>query len=343
MYDNIWQEYKPKNTYFLRSQFYDYNKRKPYKGLKILSNLHITKASICKLQPLLVSGAFVNVTATKYLNVEQDALDYLKNKGLYIPPEQAYNNEYDVILDCGSGFINHNKIRLGFVELTQSEIIYNHKTPSPIIDIDKSKIKIIENLYGTGNGLTRGLKQLKIPITNKNFVCFGFGKVGKGCVLELKKYSPNNIIIIESCADKIQTANNAGFQAVHIAHTNCLNTTISHAHCIITATGKKELISANFDNKIFSHIHKVNMGTFDEWGNKFTEKEILGNKKPLNFILDEPTEMQFLDPVFFAHNKSIEILMNTSNARGIIPFPEEEDNKIAQEWCTIHNFRCSLL
>ena len=40
------------------------------------------------------------------------------------------------------------------------------------------------------------------------------------------------------------------------------------------------------------------MGTYDEWGAQFCDSRVLHHKKPLNFMLEFPTRVCFLDPIF---------------------------------------------
>jgi hypothetical protein len=74
---------------------------------------------------------------------------------------------------------------------------------------------------------------------------------------------------------------------------------LGSTNCAITATGVKNCISQHLS---LSHFHTVeylvNMGTHDEWGPSFPKDRILFNKRPLNFMLDYPTKVCYLDPIF---------------------------------------------
>ncbi len=333
-----WKYFPKKSTYFLKKQWDEYNKIKPFKGLSILSNLHLTKATICKLEPLLVSGANLKVTATKDLNTDSQVIDYYSQQNVYINPEEIQKYQYDIVLDCGASLIDSINPKFGFIELTKSSNLENIKHKKfNYIDIDKTQLKEIENLYGTGDGFLRAIKSQLIHLENKAFMVIGYGKVGQGIVKALSKYT-KDIIVIEIDKIKIEQARNHGLKVFNIEDHQKIKSELQSTFLAVTATGEKGIVSKYFDEKDFKDIYKANMGTYDEWGEIFSETDILGNKKPLNFTLSEPTEMKYLDPVFYAHNHSIQLLLNTPNKIGQIFFPNEKDQEIVSKWLSIHNF-----
>jgi adenosylhomocysteinase len=69
----------------------------------------------------------------------------------------------------------------------------------------------------------------------------------------------------------------------------------------------------------------------------FKSNEILADKKPINFVLEEPTQLKYLDPVFYLHNKSIEYLITGK------PLPPEEDKAVLKNWLDLWKFRVDQL
>ncbi len=336
---DCWNYFPEKNTYFLKKQCGEYNKTKPFKGLSILSNLHLTKATICKLEPLLVSGANLKVTATKDLNTDSQVIDYYSQQNIYIKPEEIQKYQYDIVLDCGASLIDNIDPKFGFIELTKSSNLENIKHKKfNYIDIDKTQLKEIENLYGTGDGFLRAIKNQLLGIENKAFMVFGYGKVGQGIVKALSKYT-KDITVIETDKIKIEQARNHGLKAFNIEEHQKIKSELQSTFLAVTATGEKDIVSKYFDKKDFKGVYKANMGTYDEWGKHFSKKDILGNKKPLNFTLSEPTEMKYLDPIFYAHNHAIQLLLDTPKKIGQVLFSKEKDQEIVSKWSSIHNFR----
>ena len=45
---------------------------------------------------------------------------------------------------------------------------------------------------------------------------------------------------------------------------------------------------------------RANMGAEDEWGSLFSAADVLHGKMPVNFSLEEPTTIQYLDPAFYS-------------------------------------------
>ena len=64
----------------------------------------------------------------------------------------------------------------------------------------------------------------------------------------------------------------------------------------------------------------VNIGVEDEFGGLIDKKRILNNNQPINFILDEPTHLKFIDPTMALHNAGIKVLYESqSEEKFIIP------------------------
>jgi len=112
---------------------------------------------------------------------------------------------------------------------------------------------------------------------------------------------------------------------------------VSEAFCVVTCTGIKDVISDSYRREPFVGKVLANVGTHDEFGHKFAPEETLFNKRPINFCLEEPTTVQFLDPAFYAHNKAIQLLIGSDPLPpGVVPFPRDLDEDILQRWCSHH-------
>jgi adenosylhomocysteinase len=334
----IWHLFPEKSTYFLKKQWDEFNRIKPFKGLKILSNLHLTKATICKLAPLMVSGAKLKVTATKDLVKNKEVITYFSQEGIYVDPKKIQEDQYDIVLDCGASLIEKIHPTLGFIELTKSVDLEKYKKNTfNYINIDKTKLKEIENFYGTGDGFLRALLEQNLEINNKGFLIFGYGKVGQGILQALYPFT-RSISIVEIDEDKIKDARKKGIEAFNIRDYQKIKDRLKNTFLSVTATGEKGFISTYFKKEDFKGVYKANMGTYDEWGHLFSKQEVMGNKNPLNFILSEPTKMKFLDPIFYAHNAAIKFLLHKDGllTKGEIDFPVSEVEKILSEWIKIH-------
>lgn len=173
---------------------------------------------------------------------------------------------------------------------------------------------------------------------NNKYVVFGYGKVGKGIVDALKNagVKPKNIIVIDKMESACKKATEKKFKAYCLNESNFskIKKELQNAYAIVTATGVKECISNNFKHSDFpENVIKINMGTPDEWGHKFSELEILNKKKPANFLMKYPTKVAYLDAIFEAMLRACLLLTNGKKlSNGFIPLPQEIDNIVASNW-----------
>lgn len=314
--------------------------KQPYRGLKVIHNIHLTLSTICKIIPLLLSGADVTVTGTHTLTVHPEALRLIKKAGVKWVNENQISDDYDIALDCCAGLLHKVNPRIGTVELTQTGVHHykNYTLPYPVISVDNSVTKNLETFYGTGDGFVRALQNLtNEELNKKNFVIFGYGKVGKGVVHALSAYT-TNIIVIEKRLKAIHEARNKGLVCVNFNnHNEILNILDKGGFCGVTATGENGIISESFNKADFQNFeYLANIGSEDEFGVKFSSKDVLFNKNPINFSLADPTLMKYLDPIFYAHNHSIDILLSKKFTPGVHNYPKTQDQYIIKKWFTYH-------
>ncbi len=81
------------------------------------------------------------------------------------------------------------------------------------------------------------------------------------------------------------------------------------------------------------------MGSEDEFGKDYHAKDIMNDKLPINFHLDMPTDVKYLDPIFYAHNVSIDYLLSRQLKNQLYPFPREKDFEILFKWVKYHNYQ----
>lgn len=312
---------------------------KPYQGLKILHNVPLTLATIFKIEVLALGGAEVIATNIKILPPEKRAIDLLKQANVRVQIEHNFNEKFDFHLDCCGELLDLMPPRIGAVELTQTgSKLYKESTLSyPVISIDDSNLKVLETFFGTGDGFSRALYQLAgIEMNNKPFVLFGYGKVGRGIVYALQKFT-NNITIID--IDKNPAVSLSGVNYINAGNKSLVKQAIAKAWCTITATGIKGLLTNyyGFKKENFGSCLLTNMGADDEYGDNFESSDVAFNKIPFNFSLDYPTALHYLDPVFYAHNKGIDLILSKEINKGYNPFSFALTNSILEKWQKIYS------
>ena len=70
----------------------------------------------------------------------------------------------------------------------------------------------------------------------------------------------------------------------------------------------------------------ANLGVEDEYGALIPENRVLNRKQPLNFILEEPTSMRFIETTMALHNAcALELLTADLPHRCMDPAPDVEE------------------
>ena len=74
------------------------------------------------------------------------------------------------------------------------------------------------------------------------------------------------------------------------------------ADLVVTATGVKDAAAPYAADLLAGHAILANMGVEDEFGAGVPAERVLNAKAPLNFALEEPTRMRYIDPTLALHN-----------------------------------------
>jgi len=314
--------------------------QKPYKGLKILHNIPLTLETLTKVENLLLGGADVTVTSPSFMEPHPQALAILQQANVRVQLSQYMHEQYDICMDCAGELYGKVHPRIGTSEITGTGTLKYGSVPLeyPVISIDMCAVKKLEGVLGTGEAFVRAFKQLASDnIYQKSFLIFGYGKVGRGMAHALKGYT-NNIVVVDAQTTNLEQAKAAGFTAYNAKNVKDIENSAANAFAIATATGIKNVISNNYNPYVFKGKFLANMGGEDEFGYCFNEREVLCAKKPINFFIDKPTLMRYLDPVFYAHNMAIDILLQKPTKKpGLHPFPANIADKIVREWQSIFN------
>lgn len=332
---------------FMLAQIESGFERQPYKGLRVLHNTHMTWSTVIKIEALLATGADVTVTVTETLKRNNKVVDLTKAANINFVEERDISGTYDVLLDCCGELCSHVLPTLGAIEQTQTG---SHKYQNlvdmgfKIVSIDNTKTKKLETLFGTGDGFVRAFLALtKEAISNKTFCIIGYGKVGHGIIHALKVYKDINIIVIEKNENLFLSGEASGIRLINAKDDLAVRQAINASDVIVTATGIKKLISEHYDSELFRGKILANMGSEDEFGDNFSDKEILFSKSPINFSLKEPTLAMYLDPIFYIHNQAIDILLNSGDTTGLIDIPPKFDLDVLNQWCVYHSIEKQMI
>lgn len=298
--DLLLEHYRRDEMPALLAQMERFAQKRPFAGKKILDATPVFRNTLCKHLSLLCGGAELTAAFGGEIPYDENILPLLERYGVAVVKNGTSGGRFDVVLDCG-GVNRQVQSNFGCVELTRSGAHRYRGSKSPVIIADSSSIKEIETALGTGYGFYAAMRQLGYgDFTGKTFVLFGCGKVGRGILhaiidrggkvaaADLKPVGalpPNASFLDASDRKKVRTA-------------------VENAWCVVSATGVKNAVARCCEGKVLreSSALLANMGLEDEFGGDVPAERVLNGKRPLNFILEEPTALRYIDPTMALHN-----------------------------------------
>ncbi len=200
----------------------------------------------------------------------------------------------------------------------------------PVFNVDGGRIKRIETILGTGESFFRALAQLgHRDYSGRRLLVVGFGKVGRGIVHYARKSGMK--VCVADIEDKSAELPE-GVNFVCVGDTAAFNAEILRSWCVVTATGQVSALRRrlNAAEVIDSPALLANLGVEDEFGSSIPETRVLNRKKPLNFILEEPTRMRFIETTMALHNAcALELLTEDLPRKCLTPAPDVEERLLA--------------
>ena len=317
----------------------EWSETRPFAGLRVLAATPVFRNTLVQYRALLAGGAELSVgiaagsDAGAEMPCDAGVVDLLRESDIPVLnlkdvlDAESRGQGFDLILDCAGQFSACHP-RFGFVELTRSGVQFYENSEKPVYVADSGIVKRIETSLGTGEGYVRALAQLGYgsadagsdgaTFAGKSFVVFGSGKVGQGIVLQLLRLSA----IITVVTDTSRGAN-PFLEANDVPVTDCRDVDavialVRNADFVVTATGVKGALDrvelADALNK--SNAVLANMGVEDEYGPGVPNDRVLAEKKPLNFILEEPTHLKYIDASLALHAALGELLLQEAVREG---------------------------
>lgn len=325
---------------------------RPFMGLRILVATPVFRNTLLEYRALIAGGADLVVGvagsdedgAVAKMPCDPGIVDLLRENGIPVVGVQealdleAAGRGFDLVLDCAGQFAKLSP-KFGFVELTRSGVQFYEGSAHPVYVADSGLVKRIETSLGTGEGYVRALRQLGYgsssasgndgagnaiagndgagDFSGKKFVVFGSGKVGQGIVLQLLRSGATVDVVTDT-----NFGSNAFLDANGVPVTDCndagaVAALVRAADFVVTATGvkgaldKPDLTAA----LLKSQAVLANMGVEDEYGPNIPASRVLAEKSPLNFILEEPTHLKYIDASLALHAALGELLVREACER----------------------------
>ena len=316
--------YAPEDYPALAAELDEWRATRPFAGKKLLDATPVFTNTLVKYLPLLAGGAELAVGIGELTPFDPEVPPLLREWGIpIVSPEECSDGDFDVITDC-AGMFAHVRTRSGYVELTRSGLYRYREVDAPVFFADAGRIKLIETTLGTGEGYCRALKHLGYDLSGKRLLIFGGGKVGRGIALYALRAGAK-VEIADFAAAK--TPLPEGAAAVDAGDADAVASAIRRADFVVSATGIAGALAEHAKELRDSSAVIANMGVADEFGDGVPAERVLNAKRPLNFILDEPTNIRYIDPTMALDNAGALEVLAGRVARGVVdPPPELEEN-----------------
>jgi adenosylhomocysteinase len=301
----------------------DFSKRKPFKGVRITTSVHLEAKTACLALTLAQGGAEVHSTGCNPLSTQDDVTAALSGMGV-----EAYavhgcaNAEYiehltaalscspHLVLDDGGDLTEllhgsaeqYRKDLIGATEETTTgvhRLNTRHqagKLAFPAMAVNDAEMKhLFDNRYGTGQSTWDALLHTtNLQVSGKAVVVAGYGWCGRGVAMRAAGLGAR-VIVTEIDAVK-------AIEAVNDGHTvMTMDAAAPHGDFFITVTGCKDVITERHFASMKDGAVLANAGHFDvevdaAWlrqnaAKSFLQREnimgyTLANGKTLNVIAE---------------------------------------------------------
>ena len=267
----------------------EYKGKKPLKGARILGCLHMTIQTAVLIETLVELGAEVRWSSCNIFSTQDHAAAAIAKQGI---PVYAWKGETEkeywwcikqtieakkdwkpnMLLDDGGDLtaLMHKEYSellkniKGLSEETTTGIKALEKMEAektlliPVINVNDSVTKSkFDNLYGCRESLIDGIKRATdVMISGKIAIVAGYGNVGKGCAASLKQNGAR-VKITETDPICALQASMEGFEVV------LMDDAIESADIVVTATGNRDIVTADHMRKMKDRSILCNIGHFD--------------------------------------------------------------------------------
>ncbi len=267
----------------------EYGQKKPLKGAKIIGCLHMTIQTAVLIETLVYLGADVRWSSCNIFSTQDHAAAAIAKEGI---PVYAWKGETEeeyiwcikqtiegkkdwkpnMLLDDGGDLtaMMHNEYKellkgvRGVSEETTTGIKALNKMEQnktlmiPAINVNDSVTKSkFDNLYGCRESLVDGIRRATdVMMSGKVAIVAGFGDVGKGSAASLRQ-SGARVLVTEADPICALQASMEGYEVV------LMDEAIDKADIVVTATGNKDIVTADHMRNMKDRAILCNIGHFD--------------------------------------------------------------------------------
>ena len=294
----------------------EYGNSKPLKGANIVGCLHMTIQTAVLIETLVHLGASVRWSSCNIFSTQDHAAAAIARKGIPVfawkgETEEEYwwcikqtiegNKDWkpNMILDDGGDLtaLMHKDYKellkdikgvseettTGVKELNKMEKDGNLLIPAFNVNDSVTKSKF-DNLYGCRESLVDSIRRATdVMMSGKVAIVAGFGDVGKGSAASLRQAGAR-VMVTETDPICALQASMEGYEVV------LMDETIGNADIVVTATGNKDIVTADHMRSMKDRSILCNIGHFDNE----IQVDVLKNYK-WNEIKPQVHEIEFPD------------------------------------------------
>ena len=267
----------------------EYKETKPLKGANIVGCLHMTIQTAVLIETLKHLGASVRWSSCNIFSTQDHAAAAIARKGIPVfawkgETEEEYwwcirqtiegnkNWKPNMILDDGGDLtaILHKDYKelikdirgvseettTGVKELKKMETEGTLMVPAFNVNDSVTKSKF-DNLYGCRESLVDSIRRATdVMMSGKVAIVAGFGDVGKGSAASLRQAGAR-VMVTETDPICALQASMEGYEVV------LMDDMIGKADIVVTATGNKDIVTADHMRKMKDRSILCNIGHFD--------------------------------------------------------------------------------
>lgn len=321
--DYLLQCYQPEEWPTLLNQAEEWAQTRPLEGLRVLDATPLFRNTLAKFMALMAAGAEVCIPWRSSMPADAEVVAQLADFGISRASREDKN--FDIVLDCAG---DHCRLRpkLGSCELTRTGVLRYERACFPVFLADSGRIKHIETMLGTGESFFRALRHLgHQDMSGRHLLVVGYGKVGRGVVYYARRFGMR--VTVADVVDKSGVLP-PGVDFVQADDAVAMARAALRAWCVVSVTGRLGALRRKLpvEQLLASDVLLASLGVEDEFGPEIPEQRVLNHKRPLNFMLSEPTAMRFIETTMALHNACALELLTADLPHGyILPPPDVED------------------
>jgi adenosylhomocysteinase len=247
---------------------------RPWEGLTLGLNLHLTTLTACLVRELALGGGTFVLSAANPATTDAGTVDHLRGQGFDVYTgadmedrhQQVLEHAPDLFVDVGFGLVDTLLSRRadlvagvrGAVEITRSGITALRKgttPPFPVVNINDGRLKdAVENRHGVGEAIWAAVSRLTgMHLAGRRVAVVGYGPVGKGLALYARNAGMSAEVVEHDPVRRL-FAHYDGFP------TPSLEDALSRVGTVVTATGGRKVITAEHMRKARHGVVVVNAG-----------------------------------------------------------------------------------